>query len=113
MISLWPGYLFQTHAVPLPSLESDFSLPIAAKVSPERRRRYHLLTTAELDEEIASHRTQIIVLGNENRLMQEVAKGSVTSTLRSNGYKMVQSIGDTRIYMCCQGTINQPDRGAP
>ena len=101
VISLWPGYLFQTHAVPLPSLESDFSLPIAAKVSPELRRRYHLLTVAELDDEIASHRTQLVVLGNENRLMQEVAKDSVANTLRSNGYKMVQSVGDTEIYECC------------
>ena len=58
VISLWPGYLFQTHTVPLPRLESDFSLPIAAKVRPELRRRYHVLTVAELDDEIANHRTQ-------------------------------------------------------
>ncbi len=98
VISLWPGYLFQTHTVPLPSMESDFSLPVAARVSPERRRPYHLLTAAELDDAIANHRTRIVVLGNENRLMQEDAKDSVVSTLRSNGYELATSIGDTEIY---------------
>jgi len=103
VISLWPGYLFQTHTVPLPSMESDFSLPVAAKVSPERRLRYHLLTTEELDEQIARHRTRLVVLGNENRLMQEDAKDSVMSTLRANGYVLAKSIGDTEIYVCCEG----------
>ena len=164
VISLWPGYLFQTHTVPLRCLESDFSLPVAAKVSPEHRRVYHALTAAELDEEIANHRTQLVVLGNENRLMNEVAKpsvellysrvgtswwsrsgirrfigtvrltaaelddgianhrtqlvvlgnhdrlmyqiarGSLASTLQANGCKLVHSIGDTTIHVCWSGT---------
>ena len=79
-------------------MESDFSLPVAAKVSPERRRSYHLLRAAELDDEIANHRARLVVLGNENRLMQEDAKHSVAATLQSNGYKLVESIGDTEIY---------------
>jgi len=98
VISLWPGYLFSTHTVPLPCLESDFSLPVAAKVSPEHRRLYHAFTAAELDEEIANHRTQLVILGNENRLMHEIAKPSVAATLQSNGYELIQSIGDTEIY---------------
>jgi Dolichyl-phosphate-mannose-protein mannosyltransferase len=113
VISLWPGYLFQTHTLPLPRLESDFSLPIAAKVPPELRRRYHVLTIAELDDEIANHRTQLVVLGNENRVMQEAAKDSVANTLQSNGYKPIKSIGDTTIYMCCSRTVSQPDGGTP
>ena len=97
----------------MPRLESDFSLPIAAKVSPELRDRYHILTAAQLDQEIASHRTQIVVLGNENRVMQESAKAFVASTLQSSGYKLVQSIGDTEIYECCRSTTGEPDRKAP
>src|SRR5271157_13267 len=47
--SFWPGYIFQTKAVPLSGLENDFVLPVAEKMSAQEREQYRVLSLAEVE----------------------------------------------------------------
>jgi 4-amino-4-deoxy-L-arabinose transferase-like glycosyltransferase len=99
--SLWPGYAFQTKAVPFPGFENDFGLPIAEKLTPEQRARYHILSPAEVESNFAAHRPPVVVLGNENHYMEEVMGDTAKRSLTAHGYTLVRSIGGASIYVCC------------
>jgi 4-amino-4-deoxy-L-arabinose transferase-like glycosyltransferase len=99
--SFWPGYIFQTHAVPWQGLENDFVLPIADKMTAEQRERYHVLSLREIQKSLSGHTPRIVVLGNQNRLAADAVGDEISSALDSCGYKIVRTIGDTSIYVCC------------
>lgn len=99
--SFWPGYIFQTKAIPFPGLENDFGVPCAGQLSSENRSRYHIVSWDEIESDFASRRPRIVVLGNPNRLMDRAMGDTTKSRLRVDGYTVVRSIGDTSIYACC------------
>jgi hypothetical protein len=99
--SVWPGYIFQTDAVPWPGLENDFVLPIADKMTAEQREKYHALSLSEIQKSLSEHTPRIVVLGNQNKLAADAVGDEISSALDSSGYKIVQTIGDTSIYVCC------------
>lgn len=99
--SFWPAYIFQTKATPFPGFEDDFALPIAEKLTAEQRVTYHILSPAEIESTFAAHTPRIVVLGNQNRYMEEVMGNKAEASLRAHGYTVVRSIGDASIYVCC------------
>jgi hypothetical protein len=99
--SFWPGYVFQTKAIPFPGFENDFALPVSERLTSQQRARYHMVSPAEIESNFAAHVPRIVVLGNENYYMREVMRDTAKSSLRAHGYTLVRSIGDTSIYVCC------------
>ena len=69
--SFWPGYLFQTHAVPWPGLENDFVLLVAEKMTPQQREQYHVMSLAEIENGLAARVPRVVVLGNQNSLAEK------------------------------------------
>jgi hypothetical protein len=65
VLSLWPGFLFETHARPLPGLESDFvaKAVLDTHLSPQRARDFHMLSPQGIVGAIRAHRTRFIVVG--------------------------------------------------
>lgn len=99
--SFWPGYVFQTKALPFPGFENNFGLPVSERLTASRRARYHIISSAEIESNFAAHTPRIVVLGNpQNRLMKELMEDTAQSSLRADGYTLVRSIGDTSIYVC-------------
>jgi len=99
--SFWPGYIFQTKAIPLSGLENDFLLPVSGKLTARQREQYHVLSLSEIESSFAAHTPRIVVLGNQNRLVEEVMGQAAESSLRAQGYTLARSIGDASIYVCC------------
>ena len=107
--SFAPAYVFQTHAVPLPGLESDFALPVSEKLTPEQRARYHILSPDELTAEFVAHEPQVIVLrkqihsnvSSESWQKFVVLEDNFRHILPPLGYVLVRSIGNTSIYAAC------------
>ncbi|MCB0335626.1 MAG: glycosyltransferase family 39 protein, partial [Bdellovibrionales bacterium] len=54
LMSIWPGYLFETHAKPLPGLENHFGPRIAPQLTKLERQRYHVITLKEVAGQIQS-----------------------------------------------------------
>ncbi len=105
--SFWSGYLFQTHATPVPGLETDCGLLIADKLSHDRRSQYHIASWEDLDSGFAVNQPRIVVLenheGRENSLVPGVLGKTAINALLSRGYTIAQSFGDTAIF------VSKPD----
>ena len=99
--SFWPGYVFQTGAIPFPGLENDFGLLISERLSPAQRLKYHILSSTEIEDDFAAHTPRIVVLGDQilaattsdDVLRMQRLADDFRSSLRSHG-------------LCC-GTINR------
>jgi len=99
--SFWPGYIFQSKALPYPGYESDMGTIVSRKLSPEKRARYHISSLAEIEDGFAAHTPRIVVVGNQE---SGGARGRATALgqiLLANGYAQARTIGGTRIYKCC------------
>jgi hypothetical protein len=98
--SFWPGYLFQTPLEPFAGLENDFGLPFADKLTAEQRTKYHIVSRAQIEAGFAAHLPRVVVLGNQNRFMQEVMKDSAKDSLLSHGYALARSVGGASVFVC-------------
>ena len=65
VLASWPGWLYETHTLPLPGTESDFIPGVAASshLTSEHARQYHMLTLSEIAQTIRSRRLRVIVYG--------------------------------------------------
>jgi hypothetical protein len=62
--SWWPGYFVGTRTGLALDLVNDFGRVVAESVSPERRRRFHIRTHAEVTDLIRAHDPPLFVEGN-------------------------------------------------
>ena len=101
VVSFWPGYLFASHAEPYPGFENDFGLYVARFVTPEERRRYHILTGEEMIDDFVEHLPEWAVVGNQGAFVGGPDVGAATAVLHNNGYVLVSTVGHAAIYRCC------------
>jgi hypothetical protein len=64
VLSSWPGYLIGTHAWALPDYTNQFAPVAAAKISAAARRRYHVVSEAELEGRIRRREVRLVVYRN-------------------------------------------------
>jgi hypothetical protein len=65
VMAMWPGFLYESHAQPVPGMESNFEDQALrdTHLSPQRAHEYHMLSAQGIVEAIKSHRTRLIVVG--------------------------------------------------
>ena len=106
----WPGYLFQTKAVPFPGFETDFAIYLANMLNSEQRARYHILSPDDIRAKFASHQPRVVVLRDEQAAAgkggerwQKILRidDGFRRSLQEHGYTVVRTIGQTSIYVCC------------
>ncbi len=98
--SLWPGYIFESHAAPYSGFENNFGWGISWQLTRQERTKYHVLSEEDFENGIAAHVPRIVVLGNDV-LREDPHGGEYAGMLKSNGYALVRTIGDTSVYVCC------------
>jgi len=99
--SFWPGFVFATRAEIYPGFENDFGIYIAARLSPEKREKYHVLTTKEIMSDFAHHGPEFAVVGNQGDTSGGPDYAATTAMVRSSGYTLVRKVGEAGIYKCC------------
>ncbi len=102
VLAFWPGYLFGSHADPVPGFENDFGPQgvLNAGYTDAKASRYLLASPHRLDEIIRQRRVRHIVIGALGDWTKR--HDSLPLILRS-GYRPVETVGVTRILV----------RGAP
>ncbi len=128
VVAFWPGYIFASKADPYPGLENQAGPPVASKLTVEDRNKYHLISPAGIEADLAAHRPRIVViedslagspgpsastllqhnrLGTINRKLQQTVSdlvfngNSLLPVLPGDGYTFQRRIGDIVIYTCC------------
>ena len=95
VLTSWPGYLFGTHARPVPGTENDFAAHAALELSPEQADRYRLATGEELEAEILERRTRIVVFKIWHPLPPELIWAELAER---SGYRLVADVDSVRVY---------------
>ena len=97
VLANWPGYLYETHAKPLPGLENDFIPGVVAntRLSSATARRYHMLSTNDIAQVIRTRGVRLVVVG---RSKADNSQLSWPILLSSAGYRPVERIGQAAIY---------------
>jgi hypothetical protein len=96
VMSLWPGYIFQSKTVPFPGLENNTGRERADALSPTQLSRYHILSRDEVDAQLRARLTRLFVLGNQESMHVDAAP--YEKMLVQYGYTRVRAIGDTSIW---------------
>lgn len=97
VMSLWPGYVFQSKAEPYPGLENNSATYLAEDLSPSLRNRYHILSPGAILAGIAWHKPKWVVLGNQQSMLVEAEP--YEKMLLAAGYRVICQTGGTRLWM--------------
>jgi hypothetical protein len=96
VMSLWPGYVFESHAAPFPGLENNTGRDRADAVSYYQLADYHILSQDQIDRELSRHNPRLVVVGNQESMF--VTAEPYIAMLSRYGYRMVRKIGDASIW---------------
>lgn len=96
VMSLWPGYIFQSHVDPYPGLENHTGLYVAPRLSPIQLSRYRIISRGQVEAEVDARRPQLFVVGNQDSM--GVDGTPYTKMLAEHGYRVVRVIADASIY---------------
>ena len=97
VMSLWPGYIFESGTVPFPGLENNTGRERVDVLDPEVALRNHILSEDRVKRAIASHASRIVVVGNQESMFIEAAP--YREALTRSGYSLVKTIGDASIWL--------------
>jgi hypothetical protein len=97
VMSLWPGYIFESEAVPFPGLENNTGRERVDALKPGDAARYHILPQDQIELEIARHAPGVVVIGNQESMFIEAAP-YVEMLIRSE-YSIVCTIGGASIWL--------------
>jgi hypothetical protein len=97
VLSLWPGYIFQSQADPFAGLENNSGTYLADGLSPEQQARYHILSPTRILADIAAREPRLVVVGNQESML--VDPEPYEDMLAASGYNVAAKIGDTRLWM--------------
>jgi hypothetical protein len=97
VLSLWPGYLFQSQAMPFPGLENNAGTYLAGRLSPEQQATFHILSPTGIIQDITARRPRLVVLGNYKYALPQ--DPPFRESLVRAGYKLDWQLGDTTLWM--------------
>lgn len=94
--SWWPGYFVSTKTSIVVELANDFGFRAAAVLSPEDRRRMHVVSDLDVAEMISRRQPRLYVEGNW-------ANSPTASRLSLSGYRLRATVGNARVW-----TVEEP-----
>jgi hypothetical protein len=96
VLASWPGYLYGTHAEPVPGTENAYAPHEAAALSPDEVRDYRLITQAEIERLIEERQPRILLVRQWHELPPVP---DWWAAARRGGYDRVTVIGSTEIFV--------------
>lgn len=106
VLSLWPGYVFQSSAQPYPGLENNSATFMAERLKPSQQAMYHILSPPGIEAAIAAHAARVVVVGNQESMLVEA--GRFEQALLLSGYQVVSKIGNTTLWSIAPRLRSEP-----
>jgi hypothetical protein len=97
VLAFWPGFVFESHARPMPGLESDFETEAIrdTHLSERRARTYHMLTNAGIADAIRSHQTRLIALSAQ---VGHLGTRPWQDIIMQSGYRPIERLRFATLY---------------
>jgi len=101
VLSIWPGYVFESGRRCFPGAENEFVYQVGRLVSQEARARFHLVSATEVVRAIASGAADIYITAGLVRYvgftMSKADLDTLQNAVKAN-YLLVKKIDDVEIY---------------
>jgi len=98
VLSIWPGYVFESGRRCFPGAENEFVYPVAEKVSPELRKRYHLVSKEEVLSALSAGVPDIYIPAPHIYLYLSDAENRTFQNAVNAKYSLVKTVDDILIY---------------
>ena len=93
VISVWPGYLFESKAKAFPGMENQFWIRVGHKLSDEDTSKYKIMTLRALQEAVRSKKAKLIVID-----LHKAGRFFPKKVLQKSGYKEVAKVHNVLFY---------------
>jgi hypothetical protein len=97
VLSLWPGYIFESKAAPFPGLENNTGRERVDALRPGDAARYHILPQDEIERQIADLKPRLVVIGNQESMFVEASP--YLEMLNRSGYRVVATVLGSSIWL--------------
>jgi hypothetical protein len=97
VMSLWPGYLIESRAMPFPGLENNSATYLSGRLTAEQLRKYHIASERTIEAALARHNPRLFVLGNEDSM--EVEAQPYQAMLVRQGYTQVRVVAGATLWI--------------
>jgi len=101
VLSLWPGYVFESGRQYFQGAEDHFNYAIAKRISPEARSRYHVIFSDEITQAVSSRAVTLLVtdpnIWHYDALLSPQELKAFRSVVNTN-YERVDVIDGVEVY---------------
>jgi len=98
VLALWPGFLFESHARPVPGLENHFAFLAARRMSGKERERYHVLSLEDVRDMIKKRVVRVVVLSKYRDTGGQLEKLALKAGCRLMAGRYAPQSAAARIY---------------
>jgi hypothetical protein len=101
VLSIWPGYVFESGRRYFPGSENQFNYDISAKVNPEARARYHLLSKQGVIDAISSRAVSIYISSPSKYYLDAFMSAEEILVMRralNTSYILAGKIDEVEVY---------------
>jgi hypothetical protein len=101
VLSVWPGYVFESGRRCFPGGENEFVYKVANKVSPQTRERYHLIGKQEVTRAISRGLPDIYIPVALGRYLSNTMSDDEYQELQkavASRYSLLATVDDVEIY---------------
>ena len=92
VFSLWPGYLFETHTMPVQGLENHFGNLAGNKLPVEERRKFTVLNNSDIREIMDNSKINIFTWSKDSK------KRALKERILSSDFKYESQVGKVNLY---------------
>jgi len=101
VLSIWPGFVFESGRRYFPGSENHFNYTVAGKLSPEARRRYHLISKYEIIKAVSDRDINLVVYSPYVAYLDSTMSATELHDFRAaldSNYSLVEKIDGIGIY---------------
>ena len=101
VLSIWPGYVFEAGRQYFPGSENQFNYDIGYKISPEARKRYHLLSKAKVIDAISTRAMDVYISSTSKYYLEATMSPGELQAYRaalSANYALVGGSDGVEVY---------------
>jgi hypothetical protein len=96
VLSLWPGYLFESHATPVAGLENNAGTYMARVLTAAQQEKFHILSPESIIAEIGARTPRLVVLGNYEYALRQ--QPPFQEALVRAGYGIERRFGSVTLW---------------
>jgi hypothetical protein len=109
VLSLFPGYVFESGRRYFPNMEDQFTFRIIDKISRDAAERYHIVTREQIDDAVSKRVPELLVIfpGSEYFNSLSVAERQAFSAEIELNYSLATMVDDVAVYRRKTALANQ------